>query len=88
MSPCLCVCLHHRHSVPALGALFFGFLAYEVIFFFLTAGALKRTMVGGIPPENIWDAAIALECLEPGFEVGHPGGLLDSISQAGLSCIV
>lgn len=57
-------------------------------FFFLTAGALKRTMVGGIPPENIWDAAIALECLEPGFEVGHPGGLLDSISQAGLSCIV
>lgn len=45
-------------------------------------------MVGGIPCENIWDAVIALECLEPGFEVGHHGGLLDSISQAELSCIV
>lgn len=55
---------------------------------FLTAWALNDTMVGGVPSENLYDAVIALECLEPGFEVSHPGGLLDSISQAELICIV
>lgn len=79
---CVCVCLH-RCRVPALGVLFSAWLMSRY-----TAGGLKCTIVGGLPSENIWDAAIALECLQPGFEVGHPGGLPDSISQAELSCIV
>lgn len=49
---------------------------------------MKCTIASGLPSENIWGALIVLDCLQPGFEVGHQGGLPDPISQAEVNCTV
>lgn len=67
----LWLCCFH---VPALDVLFSHWL-----FSWSTPGALKRTIVGVLPYENTWASLMALDCLQPGFEVGQQGGLPDSI---------
>lgn len=57
-------------SCPSLRCIVLG-LASTLVY----CRGLKNTIVGGLPSKKIWDALIALECLQPGFEVGRRGGL-------------
>lgn len=50
--------------------------------------ALKCTIAGGLPSENIYGALIAWDGPQPGFEVGHQRGLPDPIRQAEVSCVL
>lgn len=59
-------------SCPSFRCIVLG-LAFKLVY----CRGLKSTIVGGLPSEKIWDALIALECLQPGFEVGRRGGLPD-----------